>query len=1189
MVNQDQYLEAIASLEEQRQALGNDVVNVTITALRDSMSRNGTMPELDTNRLPAQRKQVTILFAKVTGFSGLAESIPDTSMLDVMNVLWHRLDGAITNQGGRIDKHMGDGVMGIFGVPAARENDPERAIRAALAMRAALSDFLSDMESMQKAGQWPQLVAEGEETSLRNLQLNIGINTGLAMLGDVGTGEEYTVIGDAVNVASRLERAASSGGILISHDTYMQVRGMFDVEPLGPVALKGRSEPIPVYLVIGVKPRLFYASGRGVEGIETQMVGRDQELGQLEEVLKTAVQQKLGRIVTIVGEAGVGKSRLLHEFNNWLRTLSREFPSFKGRTYERTQEVPYGLFRDLFSTKFNIQDNDPAASVEDKLIQGMRRYIDGDEDEVRARVRTIGQLLGLETVSEETTAVSLEAHQVRERAYQHIVDFFERISAEYAATLLFLEDIHWADDGSLELIEHLATLCDKLPFLIVTLTRPSLFSRKTTSILTAVNGHRPQSKQLPLRIELESLTHDDSLRLVENILHKIPEIPDDLTDLIVNRSEGNPFYLEELIKVLIEDGVIVTGQERWQVLDNQLKEVRIPPNITGVLQARLDRLSGIERLTLQRAAVVGRLFWDTAVIHMNQLADDPISPADTISALNALEKREMIFPRQASMLAGAQTYVFKHALLQSVTYESVLLRIRPDYHKQVADWFVELSGERLPEYASQIANHYELAGDKQPAAELYEIAANRAQETYKPEIATDYYRRALSLLSEQTLFTVSQLRLQQQLGALLHMQARFVEAAQTYMTMRYAAMEDGDLVSQAEAWLGLAKVQKDQADFENVLESAKQAEQVAWLVNAETSLAHALLYKSEAYQAMGDSEMALNAANRAVELTERLAIPEEVVHSLAVLTNIYADLGQADKVKKTLKQIADQVSRLKVQLNLNESKDVKLAIAYGRAKLGELYNRIGRYEQAAYQLLGALKLYREIESLIAVADTLNILGETVSLRGSPERAAPLFREALAIAKITGNIYGGLTYRTNLGGMFVSLGEFELAVKELKKVTAVVANVSKVVNWHNGVKLNIYLAEAQLGLGLFTPALEAAEKALFAADKINDDIALAVAWRTVGNVLAIRPQSNDQFTFRERAYSSSDSYAESLKLLKDSEDVSTFREQVFTLWAWASFENGRGNLELSQNMQADANELAGRLQMSLPNASSESAT
>lgn len=1173
---------AIATLEAQRLILGDDVVDVTVATLREQLARLDVPEPVDTGRLTAQRKQVTILFANVTGFSGFAEAIPDTTMLDVMNILWNRLDNAITNHGGLIDKHTGDGVMGIFGVPTARENDPERAIRAALAMRAALSDFLSDLGSMQQAGQFPQMGTNGSKNEFGNLRLNIGINTGAAMLGDVGNSrEEYTVIGDAVNVASRLERAASSGGILISHDTYMLVRGQFNVEPLGPIPLKGRTEAIPVYMVLGVKPRLFYASGRGVEGVETQMVGRDQELVQLQEMMKTAVQQKQGRVVTVIGEAGVGKSRLLHEFNNWVRSLSREFPSFKGRTYERTQETPYSLFRDLFATKFNIQENDPATSVQDKLLKGLRRYIDGDQEEIKNRVRYIAQLLGLEiTTDVSTLGMGLEAHQIRERAYAHIAEFFDRLSADFPATLLFLEDIHWADDGSLDLIEYLAQICEKRPLVIITLARPSLFSRKTTSILTAQNGHRPQSKQLPLRIELNALTSQDSLKLTQNILHKIENIPSDLTELIVERSEGNPFYLEELIKVLIEDGIIVTGQDSWRVHANQLKEVRIPPNITGVLQARLDRLSGLERATLQRAAVVGRLFWDTAVIHMNELADDPISAADTMAALNALEKREMIFPRQSSQIVGAQTYIFKHALLQRVTYESVLLRIRPEYHRQVADWLVDLSGERLPEYANQVARHYEQAGDRQPAAELYEIAANRASETYKPEIASDYYRRALSLLSEQTFHTAAQLRLHEQMGRLLHAQARFLEASQTYMMMQHTAQEDGDLVAQAEAWLGLANVQNQQARYSEVLESASQAEQVAWLVNAETALAHALMFKTLAYQQLGNHERAINTANRLLDLTERLAIPEEFIRALAIMTNIYADLGQAEQLRTTLKRVSEQVNRLKLQHQSDQSKETKQSIAFGQATLGTLYNRINRYEQGAYQLLSALRLYRENESLQLVGQTLNELGETVRLRGSAERALSLYREALQIARLTGDVYAGMVYRTNLGVTLVTLGEFKTAVKEFNKVTKLSEDVSKIVNWHENVKLYTHIALAKVGLDEANDAVAPALVALETAHEQNQPMKIICAWRVMGQVLAAAVQ--ETIDFQSKTYYAQDCFAQSMSVLETTNDIARFREQIATLLAWAAYEEKSGNKTKGAQMAAEANELADRLQISLPN-------
>ncbi|HEX6384225.1 MAG TPA: adenylate/guanylate cyclase domain-containing protein, partial [Anaerolineae bacterium] len=743
MIETEQLRHTIASLEEQRPVLGDKVVETTIRALREKLAALNESPAKRPSwQRTAQRKQVTILFANVTGFTGMAELLPDTNMLDIMNVLWQRLDSAITRQAGVIDKHIGDAVMGLFGVPVTQEDDPERAIRAALAMRAALSDFVSELRSQQaEDGTEPD-----DSHPLYGLQLRVGINTGPVLLGEVGTGDEYTVIGDAVNVASRLEKAAPPGAILISHDTYMLVRGAFNMERRGPLPIRGRSEPIEAYMVLGVRPRLFYATGRGVEGVETRMVGRDHELHQLQRTLNVAVKTGMGCVVTIMGEAGVGKSRLLHEFNNWIKSLSYPILVFKGRTYQRMSQLPYVLFRDLFATHFDIQDNDPAAIAEEKLVQGMAKVMASSVADVRQRAQVIGQLIGLDLVDRfQLPSAPVEVPQIRNQAFAYVADFFESATAGSPVTLILLEDMHWADEGSLELLERLVKVCQRAPLIIVCLSRPALFAREP-SWYSALNGQPSPGTDTNVIIRLSALSETESRQLVVDILRKLPEIPADLSDLIVSRAEGNPFYVEELIKVLIDDGVIITGPEQWRLQRNQLTEVRVPPNITGVLQARLDRLSAPERVTLQRAAVIGRVFWDGAVIHMNETADEPLSAAETVMALQALEKREMIFLRQISVFAGTQTYVFKHAILRQATYESVLLRQRPVYHKQVADWLAEQSGERVAEYAGVIAGHYELAGEKAAAAELYETAAIRAQELYNLEAAVDYYCKALSLL-----------------------------------------------------------------------------------------------------------------------------------------------------------------------------------------------------------------------------------------------------------------------------------------------------------------------------------------------------------------------------------------------------------------------------------------------------------
>ncbi len=375
MTEQEQLQQAIRSLDEKRPLLGDAVVETTIAALQERLVAIDAASQNHLDTKTAQRKQVSILFATITGIADIADALPDTNMLDVMNGLWRRLDRAITYQDGTIDKHMGEAVMGLFGVPVAHEDDAERAIQAALQMRASLSDFILE----QSSGEDPIPAEEIEH--LRNLQIRIGINTGPVMMGRVGSSEEYTVIGDAVNVASRLEKTAPPGGILISHDTYMLVHDRFNVEPLGLVAIRGRSEPIQVYMVLGLKPRLFYASGRGVEGVETRMVGRDAELTALKGTLQRAVETRVGQTLLITGDAGVGKSRLVHEFSNWVRALPYDVPVFKGRTYQQISQLPYGLIRDMLATYFEIQDNDPPELAEEKLVQGMRQFL-GQENMV---------------------------------------------------------------------------------------------------------------------------------------------------------------------------------------------------------------------------------------------------------------------------------------------------------------------------------------------------------------------------------------------------------------------------------------------------------------------------------------------------------------------------------------------------------------------------------------------------------------------------------------------------------------------------------------------------------------------------------------------------------------------------------------------------------------------------------------
>ncbi len=1162
MSDLDRIQRAITNIEAQRTVFGNEVTNTILTVLQEKLGQeNGRSPD-ETDPRIAQRKQVTILFADIAGFTQVAEVIPETSMLDIMNALWRRIDNAITQQDGTIDKHMGNVVMGVFGMPISREDDPERAIRAALTMRAALNDFIADL----RGEAWAEVFAPDEEgnSPLDEMSIRIGINTGPVILGEVGTGEEFTVIGDAVNIASRLERAAPTNGILIAHDTYDMVRGVFNVEPLGPVSIRGRTEPIQVYMVLGMRPRLFYESGRGVEGVETRMIGRDQELQQLKDVYEQTVKDRRGQVITVVGDAGVGKSRLLHEYQNWLKSLSGDIPILKGRMYQQVRQLPYALIRDVIATYFGIQDNDPPLVAEEKLVRGisliMRR---DDEEEIRKEAQVIGQLIGLDTSSGVQLLVDLaDMPQLRVQAYEHLATIFTTMAQNYAASLILLEDLHWADEGSLDLLAYLQEVTRQSPIVLVVLTRP-------------VEDGRIPGIRADLQISLKALSKKESGELVFEILRKLPEIPEDLATLIVQRSEGNPFYLEELIKILIEDGVIIAGEEVWELRRSQLTEVRVPPHITGVLQARLDRLSKLERVTLQRAAIIGRVFWDNAVISMEEAAPNYLQEETTRAALQALEKREMIFRRQKSAFTGSTTYFFKHAILHQVTYESVLLRVRPIYHKQVADWLGQQSQERIGEYASVIAEHYELAGENMLGAELYELAAIRARETYTPDLAIEYFRKSLDLMTERTHDLVLQLRLQENLALLLYQQARFVEAAQAFMMMRFSAQEDGDLAAQARANNGLARVHQDQGQYELMCEVAKQAEEVAWLVNAESTLVRSLLLKSQAYWRMQDEDNAFKAAHRALSLSERPDEPEAMTLSLRLLILLCIEYGRYEEANQYIEQLQNHLALVEVL-------EDEPAIALATYALGVVYKRLCRFETAENCFKRSLAIYQNREEQQMAAKVLHDLGEAAWMRGDLFTAVPYLRNSVAIANSIGDLQGSLVYRTTLGAVFLDLGHDKMAEQMLMSVINIAEDVGRMAQWHQTVPVYAHLSLSYLGSNKWIDAHQVATFALKLAKESGRKEYEGLVWRTLGQVLVQAPDNANPLVIDDTTISATKAFARSLKSFEEAfgGGVASYRQQILTMLTWADYADNVDQGVQGDKLRERARALAEDIEMTL---------
>ena len=721
----NQLKHTIAEMESQRDALGNETVEAALVPLHKKLAELESQGEPSVESPPEmptrQRKLVTLLYMDVVGSTAMTQHLDPEDNLEIMEKALLSLIEPIKEHSGRITRYTGDGFKAVFGDPVAREDDPEQAIRAGLEI----------LEVSKKVAQGIE-----KEWGIEDFQVRIGVDTGLAALGGQ-TEAEDTVKGRVVNMAKRIESAAPSGGLLISHNTYRHVRGVFNVEPQEPILAKGFPEPIPVYLVKEIKPRAFRVQTRGVEGVETQMVGRHDELRFLQDALMTVFEEGEGHVITVSGEAGVGKSRLLYEFQNWLDLLpsSQAVRFFQGRGRQEAQGSPYSLLRDVFAFRFQISDDDTGEEARRKIEAVFGEIFSADENGMM-RAHILGQLLGFDfSASPHLKSVLNDAEQLRNRFVMYLIQYFQKLSQEIPV-VIFLEDIHWGDDSSLDVVSRIGEFTPQHPVLIVCAARPVLFERRP---------YWGEGQPYHSCIELRPLSKRESRQLVAEILQLAVDIPSELRELIVRGAEGNPFYTEELIKMLIEDGVVIPEEENWQIDLTRLEEVDVPSTLAGVLQARLDSLPPLERAVLQQASVVGRLFWDRIVSYIQAEGGNGDDPQLIPLVLTSLRNRELVYRHEESAFVDSVEYLFKHDVLREVTYESVLKRLRKTYHGYVADWLIDNSGDRISEYSGLIAEHLLFAGRKVTACEYFTYAGDSALASFANHEAEGYFRKASKL------------------------------------------------------------------------------------------------------------------------------------------------------------------------------------------------------------------------------------------------------------------------------------------------------------------------------------------------------------------------------------------------------------------------------------------------------------
>ena len=1026
---------AMAALEAQRSLLGDAVVDAALTAMRAQLDAHPPLPPAE-----QQRKQATVLFADVVGFTTLSETKDAEEVTELINALWSRLDGLVAAYGGRIDKHIGDAVMALWGVESAREDDPERAIRAALAMQDEVNTFYGSMKDRRRLP---------DDLSLR---LRIGINTGPVLLGQVGLTREFTAMGDTVNLAKRLEQAAPLGGVLVAHNTYRHVRGVFEAQALGPIQVRGRHEAVVGYVVLRPKPRAFRLNSRGVEGVETRMIGRDAELVALQTAFGEAVAEACPRVLTIIGEAGVGKSRLLYEFDNWVELRPERVRYFKGRATPALQGVPFSLWRDVFAFRFDILDSDSPAVALSKFRQGFvtsrRAGMDVAGVEVIAnQADIVGHWLGFDFSASPAVARLAGSPDFVTLAQAHFVRFVRALAAERGIALL-LEDIHWADDSSLDLLGRLArtAMDDGAPahLLILCLARPSLYER-----------HPGWGHDLPgfQTIELNPLDTAASLALVDEILQRADDVPDALRRLIVEGAEGNPFYIEELVKMLIEQGVIERGTsevatsdeqrvkseeesslvtdhaslpEVWRIRPDRLQGIEVPATLTGLLQARLDGLPRAEREVLQRAAVVGRVFWDDAVGTLADNAELPDSgnAAHTLeSLLDSLARRELIVRRERSVFAGTTEYTFKHNLLREVTYQTVLLRARRRHHARVARWLELNAGGRLGEYLGLIAEHYALAGAGARAAAYLERAGDSAQRSGAYPSARAAVERALALLqAEETPADAAISALRLKLGAITWNLGDFPAAERALFYARDYARRAGDGRGQALALYWLSRVSISRGDYAQARMLLAYSLPLARAADAET-LAQVLYGVADVAWRVGDLETLNSYITESLGLARALdnsTLELMSLNRLGTMAYLKGDMATARAYYRTCLDLAQATGNMERE-------------ATALMNLGALAHHGGDTEAGVTYYRDALTHYRELGRSEQIVMALGNLAEAGIDRGDLAEARIDLREGLALAWRLGLLPRALVLLFVYGRLLAAEGQTEAAAATLRLV------------------------------------------------------------------------------------------------------------------------------------------------------------
>ncbi len=1012
-----------------------------------------------------QRRQVTVVFVDLSGYTRLSQKIDSEQLYDLVQQCTKMFANDVYKYDGIVDKFTGDGLMALFGAPIAHENNAELAIRSALDMQSDLAALSAQMQD--------ELGSE--------INAHIGLHSGHVIVGGVGSNRmmNYTAIGDVVNLASRIESAASSGTILVSDAVFRQVRNLFDFESVPPLTLKGISQPVTAHRVIGAKANP--GSVRGIEGLYAPMVGRDGELERLRQTVNAMTSEKIGRFVAVSGEAGIGKSRLISEFKSFLSQLHVQVGEGYSLIYRKG--VSYWIFQDVLLRSLEVDAETPKSECAARLQALVTRVLPERVDDV---LPYLEYLLSL-PLSNPNTARRIEFLAADQLRQQIFLAMRELILAEslQKPVVLILEDLHWADDGSLELIDFLLELLHKNPIVIVAVSRS--FAEGKLAEITKRAGD-----QLRLRftdLSLKNLSPDQSDRLLSQLL-AIYNMPETLRNNIVQRAAGIPLYIEEILRMLMDKNLLQREEGRWKFTEKvDLDTLGVPDTLEGLILTRFDHLELLHRHILKVASVIGRAF--TRALIFECLPE--LTSTEIDSSFPVLLDREFLLPDSSP---GGE-YMFKHVLVSDTIYRTLLKRERKELHGRVANVIEKMYADHLEDQIDVLARHYFWSDRGDRALHYLILAGQKSARNYNTSQAQKYFEDALSLFPETDHTPQQALHVHTGLGDALALAGDYPNTRAAYeRALQVWALDEkasAEIACSLQRKIGMTH--EAQGDYDQALVCLSSASKL--LLDAR------LDSPAELSQILNDSGWIYfrrgNLDEAEKYLTDAQALAEKAGR-LDVVSSIYNRLGGVYYQKNHLVHASDFVAK---SIAIREEIGDILGVARSYNNLGLLGVKQGVWDEALYNFKRSAELQTRLGDAEGIIE-LNInLGLLQIDRGYPEEARHYLEEALSRAEQIGHAFHTAQTNHHLSLLFSAIGEWTTALSYSKRSEDLFKTLGEKATLG---EVYANLGVISLGLGNLPDASHYGELAIFLLDEDETEVK-GSALRLLGDIALAKHEPN----------------------------------------------------------------------------------